>query len=874
MKKLFKSNSRTQKLIIISVVLTTMVANLNGATYYVNASTGNNSNNGTSSGSPFLTIQKGINTATAGDKLVIASGTYNNTVIITKNITLDINNSNITIKSLVLNKASVKATITSSTTAGTLLITDSFELTNGLVIISGTTPPTLKTKTGLKLVGGNKNSYVDGGFWIGQTSNNAMTWPVGTGTDYRPIVATSFTKSGATEEFYFAKVSSGSPSFTQSLPATTRNISTIHHYYMNTTASSTVAYNYIIKFSYDSTSNDDYVFDYANLQLLTTTGSASWSLNNSSGTANRLGTISSISINNLQGYYILGNKLGSQLSAYLGGLNTLGSDEVFAGFTVVNGCEGDTIKFHSTSTSIGSSISSYIWDFGDGSPTQTGANVWHIYIRSVPTPLIYNYVVKLKVENAVNIDYGYKAVNIANSPRVLYNTNIFTQNVESLPKIITSVCQGQTTRITDTYNPPSGEVMQKKVWVISPTSPAFVKGNGATVGYKDSTKITYKFPSTGTYKIYITRINQYGCVAHDSQDYFHHPKPSVTIDAIDQCWDANKAIAITNTSADPTPDKMLKWYWDFGDGTKLSGQTGPPIINKLVYHKYTASGAKLLKLFVTTDADCKDSIYKTLYVYSKPNAQFLLKQFCDTTRSFNQSSVNSPEFIYNNIWNWGDGSKPDTSVSSQHIYLKPGLYNILLTTQTMNNCIDTQSLWQSINFKKYLVVQPHNQNLPINDTAMFFVTSSDINSKYRWQSDAGFGFQNLTNVGQYMGVNNDTLTVAPLAKSNNNQTFRCIVSTGSCVDTSKSAVLTISNSTNIYYVSESLTFSPNPARTFLSISTESKFIGFSYDLINSTGKLIYNGKITAKQININIENLPSGSYFIKTNFGTYKFIKE
>ncbi len=867
---------------IISIILLFIVANLKGATYYINSSTGNNSNSGTSSGAPFLTIQKGINTASAGDKIVIATGTYNNTVIITKNITFDINNSNITIKSLVLNKASVKATITSSTVAGTLLINDSFELTNGLVIVSGTTPPALKTKAGLKLVGGNKNSYVDGGFWIGSPNNSGMFWPVGSGNDYRPIYITSLSKSGTSEEFYFAKVIAGSPFFSVSLPITTRNISSVFHYYLTTTASTSVASNFVIKFSYDSVTNDDHVYDITNLQLLTSTGSAAWTINSTGGTANRLGTITSSIVTNLNGFYILGNKIGSSSPAYSGGLNTLGSSEPFSSFEIKNYCDGDTLIFISKSKSIGSAISSYTWDFGDGSnPITTYTPVLkHVCIRKYPQVNQYNLTVSLTVANGnypnTYSSKSYLSHTMYNSPNKIYVTNILTQSADLLPKSVFIVCEGQTTRISDTYTPLSGEYITKKIWTITPVTPTFSRGNNSPyLGYKDSTMIHYKFLNSGSYKIYISRTNSFGCAAKDSIDYFLHPKPKVSFTGTNQCWDANKSIEISNDTKEPIQDKILKWRWDLGDGTKLNGMA-IPLSNKIVSHKYTTSGSKLIKLIVITDADCIDSITKSVNLFAKPNSQFTLNQSCGISKTINSSTVNSPEAFKYFIWNWGDGSVPDSSFpNSQHVYSKPGTYKVLLKAETMNNCIDTHSIWHSAYFKGILSTQPQNQNKNYNDKAIFNVSTNNLSSTYQWQTDNGLGFKNLTNAGQYNGVNDDTLTVSSITMSNNNQLFRCIIDYGGCFDTSKTARLTVTTSkTNYLNESELISILPNPVKSDLIITSNSKILGSCYELLDHNGKSILNGIFSSEFTKINLEFLPDGLYFLKTYYGNFKLIKE
>lgn len=86
---------------------------------------------------------------------------------------------------------------------------------------------------------------------------------------------------------------------------------------------------------------------------------------------------------------------------------------------------------------------------------------------------------------------------------------------------------------------------------------------------------------------------------------------------------------------------------------------------------------------------------------------------------------------------------------------------------------------------------PLSQTLREGDTAVFMVTASTTGSAYLWQADAGSGFQNLSNFGQYSGVNTHTLRISHLNLSNNQMTFRCLVSSAGCSDTSTLATLTV-----------------------------------------------------------------------------------
>ena len=117
-----------------------------------------------------------------------------------------------------------------------------------------------------------------------------------------------------------------------------------------------------------------------------------------------------------------------------------------------------------------------------------------------------------------------------------------------------------------------------------------------------------------------------------------------------------------------------------------------------------------------------------------------------------------------------------------------GIWNRALTQQEITILYNAQSCQVSV------TTQPSNQTTGANRNVQFSVVSSEPNSTFRWQTDMGLGFQNLTNAGQYAGVNTSTLNVSNTSPHNDNQLFRCIVSTTNCgSDTSDLVTLNVNS---------------------------------------------------------------------------------
>ena len=200
-----------------------------------------------------------------------------------------------------------------------------------------------------------------------------------------------------------------------------------------------------------------------------------------------------------------------------------------------------------------------------------------------------------------------------------------------------------------------------------------------------------------------------------------------------------------------------------------------------------------------------------------------------------------------------------------------GIWNRALTqaeiTAVYNGCSAT------------LTTQPINQSINISNNAQFTTASSDPLSTYQWQTDLGVGFQNLNSVGQYSGTTNDTLTVSNVTLSNNNQPFRCIISSGTCTDTSNVAILAVNNNVGINEFTQDNLFSvyPNPAKSQINVKADATLLGSVYTVYDNTGKVVLSGKINSENTVIELVNLSGGVYLLSVGENmkqTFKVIKE
>lgn len=212
------------------------------------------------------------------------------------------------------------------------------------------------------------------------------------------------------------------------------------------------------------------------------------------------------------------------------------------------------------------------------------------------------------------------------------------------------------------------------------------------------------------------------------------------------------------------------------------------------------------------------------------------------------------------FWNMEEGTGEtitDQSVNNNTGYLNGGTWS----TDVAPYYCCTSNL---------ITTEPDDETVMVGDDAHFGVSTSNANVSYQWQGDSGFGFTNLTNAGQFSGVNTDYLTVSSITSSQNNWLFRCLISENPyCIDTSKQAKLFVNTTSTGNINSGTLVqISPNPSSDYITINFDKTFNGriLISDMI---GSVLMNRIYRSNNINIDLKQLNVNGVYIITIIDFY-----
>lgn len=314
-------------------------------------------------------------------------------------------------------------------------------------------------------------------------------------------------------------------------------------------------------------------------------------------------------------------------------------------------CAGEGVLFQNASTNEAATLPvNFFWDFGDGTTSTLRTPV-----KQFANP--GSYTVTLRAGNKSTLmDSASFIWVVKESPEASFTS--------TLP------CAGKVVTYTNTST-----------------------GNGLTYDWNFAGQVTTDkegvvvFPySDTTVAVRLITTNDQGCRDTAFVPTTVFAQPTASFDANNVC--AGAAVQFANASSiDPGKNGRVNTIgseWNFGNGD-IGYSTSP-------LYQYPAGGTYLVKLKVTSNFGCVDTISKTVSVYEKPVPSFTVNNAC---RATSLDIVNNTTYaggldkvLFN--WNFGDNSQPQDAFTPSKQYGEARPFIITLRViDTVNYCVDS-----------------------------------------------------------------------------------------------------------------------------------------------------------------------------------------
>ncbi|RBQ09083.1 PKD domain-containing protein [Pedobacter miscanthi] len=161
-------------------------------------------------------------------------------------------------------------------------------------------------------------------------------------------------------------------------------------------------------------------------------------------------------------------------------------------------------------------------------------------------------------------------------------------------------------------------------------------GDGSTPSTEQHPIHTYA--KAGEYLVKLTASTEYNCTnTSDPVKIIINPLPLVDFDITGLC--TSSPTLLTDKSTIENPGKMVKWTWDYGDGSPIVTSDN----NVVPPHQYTTAGDYIITLTVESDNNCIGVKTKEINVYDPlKDIDFTLPDFCldDGVAKFKNTTLN------------------------------------------------------------------------------------------------------------------------------------------------------------------------------------------------------------------------------------------
>ncbi len=362
-------------------------------------------------------------------------------------------------------------------------------------------------------------------------------------------------------------------------------------------------------------------------------------------------------------------------------------------------CQGEEITFTNTSVTDFPYINynSWVWSYGDGSALESTENGSHIYTSSGH----YNVTLIASTSEGCVDDTVFQ--------------NIYVYPIPEAQFVATSVCvNGGATNFINMSTVQGGTI----------DSYSWDFGDG--VGTSTSLIPMYNYQTANNYNVTLEVTSNYGCtdqVTAQAQVY-EKPEAKLTSSTPEGC--TGLCIDFSDNSIS-NATSIDSYFWIFGNGTVFTEET-PTICLDNISH--ITDDVFDVRLIVTNDLGCKDTLLEQDYITVHPNPLAVFEATpMETNMYFSEieyTNLTEGGDAYN--WSYGDG-KESTVFEEHHIFADTGSYTSSLIATSIYGCKDTMDTLIKITpvLNVYIPSAFTPDNDGVND--VFFVKGFAIDEK-------------------------------------------------------------------------------------------------------------------------------------------------
>lgn len=322
-----------------------------------------------------------------------------------------------------------------------------------------------------------------------------------------------------------------------------------------------------------------------------------------------------------------------------------------------NGPNPLTVNFDASGTTTGSgaSITSYSWDFDDGSSAGSGVTPSHDFVNAG------TYTVTLTVTNDEgDTDQVTDSITVRTAPVASFTTTP-DNGVSPLSINVDATASTAGTGSITTYS-----------WDWGDAEP---DDTGSTQ--------THTYTSAGTYTITLTITNDSGDTDTETDTVTVRTAPTAAFTSTPDNGQMPLTVAFdASTTNVGSGSSITSYSWSWGDGT-------PDGTGQTPNHTYTTADSFTVTLTVTNDNGDTDTETDTIVSRSGPTASFTSTPDngaapLDVTFDAAASTEGDGSSITGYVWDFGDASSAGSGVNPTHQYTSDGTYTATLTVTNDN----------------------------------------------------------------------------------------------------------------------------------------------------------------------------------------------